>query len=81
MGNWWSTSQEENVEQVSPGPLNDISKILDDGTLYLSSHGMARNYDFLNELGITHIVSITKEDPLHFPEKVPINFNFYFARS
>lgn len=58
---------EANIPAADP---SDLSKILDDESLWLSSHHCARDKDLLLKTGISHIVAITHEEAIHYPDKV-----------
>lgn len=51
----------------------DGNFIYDDHSLWLSSHHPARDLTALQKMGITHILSITHEEAIHFPDKVSNN--------
>lgn len=46
----------------------DVSQILEDSSLYLSSHHPAKNIAILKHYQITHIVAITHLEAVHFPD-------------
>mmetsp|Transcript_14465 Transcript_14465/g.18368 ORF Transcript_14465/g.18368 Transcript_14465/m.18368 type:complete len:213 (-) Transcript_14465:643-1281(-) len=54
---------------ASHGSCADFSEILDDHSLFLSSHHPARDLKILQRYGITHIVAITHLEAVHFPGK------------
>ena len=55
---------------AASSPREDVDQILDDHSLWLSSHPPARSAVLLKKLGITHVLAVTHVEAIHFPDDV-----------